>query len=265
MREKERLVFTFFIFLSLSIIILALSLFGKLAEPQSFLEKGVSFLPKITYGLFQGLPLVSETKQIKKLKEENLALVSKLVDQDKLQKENAALLSQFQTPEPKSFDLLPAKVVGAPGFIPGIITPANLILDKGEKDNVRLGDGVVLKSNLIGRVNEVSSYLSKVDLVVNPLVTLSVKTINGATGIVRGAGGDKMTLDNVSASEILETEDFVLTNGNIDIDGTGIPPDLIVGKIRSIEKIPTAVFQRAQVESLINFTKLSTVFIIKRI
>lgn len=262
MRKKERLIFTFFIFLSLSIIILVLSLFGKLLWPQSFLEKNVSFLPKTFFGFFQGLPFVSESSLVKKLKDENLILASSLVDQERLKKENAALFSQFQTKDLQTLSLLPAQIVGAPGFIPGITTPASFILDKGTKDNVNVGDSVVVKNNLVGKISKVSSYLAKVDIITNPSVAFTAKTINGTIGVVKGGGGDKITLDNVLPSQNLKKNELVLTNGDVNIDGIGIPGDLIVGKIQSIEKVPTALFQRAEIKSLINFTKLSTVFII---
>jgi len=262
MRKKERLVFTFFIFLVLSIIILVLSILGKLIWPQSFLEKNVSFLPKTFYGLFQRIPFVSESREIRKLKQENLAYVSKLVDQEKLQKENAALLSQFQTKDLQTLSLLPAQIVGASGFVPGITTPSNFILDKGARDNVNVGDSVVLENNLVGKIVKVSSYLSKADLITNTSVSFTAKTLNGAIGVIKGAGEDKMALDNVLLSENINKEDLVLTKGDIQSDGRGIPPDLIVGKIQSIEKIPTAIFQRAEVKSFINFTKISTVFVV---
>ena len=262
MRKKEQLVFTFFIFLFLSIIILVLSIFGKLTGVTAVLERGASFLPKTFFGFFQGMPFVSESQQIKKLKDENLILASSLVDQEKLQKENAALLSQFQQQELPTISLLPSKIVSAPGFIPGVTTPASFILDKGRKDNVNVGDSVVVKNNLVGKVSKVSSHLSKVDIVTNPSVSFTAKTTSGIIGVVKGGGGDKITLDNVLPSGNLKINDLVLTKGDVNIDGIGIKGDLIVGKIQSIEKVPTAIFQRAEVKSLVNFTKLSAVFII---
>lgn len=227
-----------------------------------FLEKGVSFAPKTVYGLFQSLPFVSEGERINKLKSENLELISKLVELEKLRKENTALLSQFQTQDGRVDNLLPVRIVGAPGFIPSVTQPLELILDKGERDNVAVGQGVVFKNNLIGKVSKTSYNLSKVEVVTNPLASFPAKTIGNSVGIVRGEGEGKMTLSNVLPSENLKIGDLVLTKGDIDINGIGIPPDLIVGRIQSIEKIPTAIFQKAEVKSLVDFSKLSTVFIV---
>ena len=191
-----------------------------------------------------------------------MMLAIKLVNQDKLQKENAAFLSQFQTQDVQTVSLLPAKIVGAPGFIPGITTPSNLILDKGAKNNVSVGDSVIVENNLVGKISKVTSYLSKVDVVTNSSVVFSAKTIGGAIGVVKGGGGDKITLDNVLTSQNLKINELVLTKGDVDIDGAGIPADLVVGKIQSIEKVPTDIFQRAEVKSLIDFTKQSIVFIV---
>lgn len=262
MQKREKFFLVFFIFLFLSVIVLGLSFFGKLSGILPFLEKETSFVPKISYGLFQSLPFVSESRKIKELKEQNLDLIAKLVDQERLRRENAALLDQFQTQKPKVYNLLLAKTVGAPGFIPGVTTPSSLILDKGEKDFVAVGNIVISKNNLVGKVTKVSFYLSKVDLITKPSVAFPAKTMEESSGVVRGAGEDKMTLDNVLSSQNLKIGDLVLAKGDVNLEGIGIPPDLIVGKIKSIERIPTALFQRAEVKSLIDFNNLSIVFIL---
>jgi len=157
---------------------------------------------------------------------------------------------------------LPSNVVGAPGFIPGLSVPFNLIIDKGSKDNVKVGMGVVVGNNLVGKIVQTSFFLSKVSLVTDPSLSLSSKTTSNAAGVIKGVEGGKMVLDNVILSESLKNGDFVLTNGDINLDGVGLPPDIIIGKIISIEKNPSALFQKAKVESLLNFTKLSKVFVV---
>lgn len=262
MQKKGRFFLVFLIFLLLSIGILSLSFFDKLSGALPFLEEKVSYVPKTAYALFQSLPFFFKNEETEKLKNENLDLFSALADYERLKKENAALLSQLNTENVRTDNLLPARVIGAPGFVPGITIPSHLILDKGSLDDVKIGNSVVFKDNLVGRVGRVSYYLSEVDLVTHPSFAFPVATINGATGVVKGEGEDKMTIDNVLLSENLEIGDFVFTKGDMDIEGRGTPPNLIVGKIESVEKVPTAIFQKGNLKSLLDFGSLSTVFIV---
>ena len=119
---------------------------------------------------------------------------------------------------------------------------------------------VVVKNNLVGIISQISPNLSKVDLVNNSSSSFTAKTQNGAVGIFKG--GANLTLNNVLLSENLKTGELVLTKGDIDINGIGIPADLIVGKITSIEKNPSDLFQKAEVQTSIDFTKLTKVFVL---
>jgi len=54
----------------------------------------------------------------------------------------------------------------------------------------------------------------------------------------------------------------ILTKGEVGSDGIGVVPDLIIGKITSISKNETSPFQSAEVMPVIDFSKLTNVFII---
>lgn len=248
----------FLIIVFLSVLLLTLSIFGKI-KFLSFLEKPAAAIQSFSYNLFQKLPFVSEDSKIKKLKEENLDLLNKIADFEKLKRENQALSDQFQTSYPQSTRLLKADVIGAPSFVPGVSVPNNFIIDKGSKDNLKVGSAVVVKNNLIGIISKVSENLSSVDLVNNSSLSFTAKTENEAIGVIKG--GSVLTLDNVLVSENIKIGELVLTKGNINSDDVGIPPDLIVGKITSLEKNPSDLFQKAKVESFVNFVNLSTVFV----
>ena len=71
-----------------------------------------------------------------------------------------------------------------------------------------------------------------------------------------------MTLDNVLLSENIKVGDIVTTKGDITLKRIGYPPDLIVGKIMSVDKNPSSLFQKARVESFVNLNKLYMVFIL---
>ncbi len=260
MQKKENFWSAFLVVIFLCIAVLVLSLSGNLKFLSSFLEKGTSGIQAVTFGVFQKLPFVSEDSKIKDLRDENLDLLSKIVDSEKLKRENAALSDQFKTSYPRSIQLLKADVIGAPGFIPGVSVPTNFILDKGSKDNIREGQAVVIKNNLVGIIVNVSINLSKVNIINNYSSSFTAKTENGAQGIVKGLGGG-LTLNNVQLWENIKEGELVLTKGDINPDGIGIPQDLIVGKITEIEKNPSALFQKAKLESFVDFARLSTVFV----
>lgn len=258
MKRRKSFLPTFLIVFFLCVLLLTLSLSGKL-KFFSFLEKPASSMQSFSYNLFQKLPFVAENPEIIKLKEANLELLSRVADFEKLKRENSALSDQFQTTYPRSIQLLPAQVIGAPGFIPGVSIPSILILNKGVKDNIKKGYAVIIKDNLVGVVSQVSENLSKVDTVNNSSFSFAAKTQSGATGVIRG--GESLTINNVLLAESIKEEELVLTRGDIGQDGIGIPPDLVVGKIKSVEKNPSDLFQKAEIESFVNFVNLSTVFV----
>lgn len=261
MRRKENFLPVFFIFLILSVFLIFFSRIGFLNKPKSLLER--VFLPfqYATRNIFTST--ISDNSYIDEVKNENIKLSKELAKQKKLQEENSALLDQFQTSSPKSNTLLPAKIVGSPGFIPAVSDPTSFIIDKGKNDNARVGDAVVFRDNLVGEISKTSQSLSKVTLITDTSSSFTAKVINSSVfGVIRGEGGKHMILDNVLLSQNLKTSDIVVSKGDMDITGRGYPPDLIVGKIVSIEKKPSALFQKAEVESLLDFSKLSTLFVI---
>lgn len=275
MKKRENFFPIFLIFLFLSIVVLGLSKTQASANLRSFLETVSSPLQKITYGVFNGFPRIFSNSKTQDLENKNRACQALLVDQQNLIRENAALRDQFQTALPKSPNLLPAKILGQQAFIPGISLPETFTLDRGAKDGVLKGAAVVFKNNLVGKIERVSSNLSTVALLTNKNSSFTVRTLPAplpygtgpsknfqALGILRGQGNGEMILENVELSENLKVSDLVLTYGDLDIKGLGYPPDLIVGRVASVDKKPSALFQKAAVLSLLDFQKLSTVFIV---
>ncbi len=226
------------------------------------MEKFFSEVALSTYSIFHELPFVSNDERIKKLKNENIELIGKLVDQKKLQSENEALKDQFEISVPRSQRLLHAKVVGAPTFVPGISFPSVFIIDKGEKDGVKKNQAVILKNVLVGKIEKSTDYLSRVILLSNSSFSFTAKTERGAVGLIKGEGNGKVTLDNVLLSDDLKKADFVYTKGDLNESNVGIPEDLIIGKIESVEKNPSALFQKAKVQLVVDFTRLFDVFVL---
>jgi rod shape-determining protein MreC len=150
-----------------------------------------------------------------------------------------------------------------PSFIPGFAMPENYIIHVGKMEKVYVNAPIIYKDNLVGRVTQIEDHFSKVLLVSNKSMSFSAKTSEtGANGIVRGTGNGNVIFDNVLLSDTLKVGDVVVTSGEVDINGKGFPPDLIVGKITSVEKNPSNLFQKASIAPLVDFRKLTNVFVL---
>lgn len=263
MQKRENYLPIFLIFLFFSIIVFLISQTSLFLNFQSILESSVSPLRSFTYSLTNKNSSFSNDLRIQKLKNDNADLIKKIVDIQILEKENNALKDQFKTTYPPSQNLLSAKIIGVPNFIPNLTMPENFIIDKGQKDGLKVGQAVVYKENLVGKVAKTASNISIVDLITNKAFSVATQTSEtGALGVIKGQGSGNMILDNVLLSENLKTSDIVLTKGDIEPIGVGFLPDLVIGKIESIDKKPSALFQTASVKSFLDFSKLSTVFIV---
>lgn len=264
MKKKENFIPIFIFFLVLSILFFGLLQIKLFRNFLNIIGEALSPIQKITYQSFQSVTDFKKDGSLQKLQEENNKLIRQLVNQKLLGRENSALRDQFETSAPKSINLLPAKVISAPSFLPGVSEPSVFIIDKGENDGIRVGDAVVYKDNLVGKVTQVTLDLSKINLITNTSISFTAKTIRGnAVGIIKGEGGKEMIFENVLQSLDLKESDLVLTKGDLDIKGRGYPSDLVVGKVISVEKKPSALFQKAEVLSLLDFSNLSTVFILR--
>jgi rod shape-determining protein MreC len=260
---ERRLIFkTFIVVFIFSALLLILSGFGVLNWTTGVFSKITSPVQKSFYMAFGHLLAPSNNIVIKKLQEENLTLNKKIVDQAGLEKDIQALRDQFAIDNPKPTNLLPATVLGFPSFIPNISMPETLLIDRGSEDGIVVGQAVVSKDNLVGRIVKTTLDKSLVYLITHPDFTFTAKILNSKTeGIVRGLGGGEMILDNVLLSDTVKKQDLVLTKGDLTIDNKGFPGDLVVGKIVAVDKIPSALFQTAGIKSLLDFSKLETVFI----
>jgi len=238
--------FVFFLFFALGAILLFRS------GASSFFEKIGIDIELTVFRLFLSQP---DANKFQKVFEENEDLRQKLVNLESIKKENKALKDQFQTGSLLSNILLPARIIGAPSFIPGITEPQIFILDKGKDDRVKKGQAVVFKNNLVGTITEVSKNRSKVQLLTHKDFSLSGRTMEtSALGIINGGQNNELVFGNVLLSEELKISDMVLTYGE--------PSDIVIGKIVSVERIPSSLFQTARVKSLLAFSKLFMVFVI---
>ncbi len=132
----------------------------------------------------------------------------------------------------------------------------SIIINKGSKDDIKIGTNIYDQSYLVGRVIEVNYKTSRVlllsDLNSNVPVTIAPQNIQA---IVTGSGENYGHIKYIKAglSEELVDESIVYTSGTGAIFKSGVP----IGKLRS-NKIGSS--NRYNVEFYSDFTQLKYVF-----
>ncbi|HEX8965986.1 MAG TPA: rod shape-determining protein MreC [Patescibacteria group bacterium] len=256
MQKRQRVVFVFIICAVIAILALLLAKTGVGTGISSAIQFVFSPLQKTVLHSSQNIKPQSDLEkakqQIVQLQAENAKL--QVIAQD-----NKALRDQFQTTNPISQNVIPAEIVGMPQFIPGVSSPEGLII--AATANMQVNMPIVYKDMLLGEITAINSRYAKVALVSSDNISFTAKTAQtGAVGIIKGQGSGQILFDNVLLSDNLRVGDMVVTTGETSFDGKGIPQGLIVGKITSIDKNPSSLFQKASVQMLVDVTRLSTVF-----
>lgn len=259
--NKRQYVFPSFIICFLITIVLFIffqkSLFNNLTIPIQL------FFAPLQKFIFHTSQSIHAPTAEKKLRNENAMLKTQIAKDQLILQDNKAFRDQFHTTNPVPQTLLPASIINMPSFFPGINAPETFIVDKGTSDEITMRTAAVYKDNLIGTVTKSNAHFSEITLLSNKTISFTAKTSQtNALGVLRGLGNGEMIFDNVVLSDTLKAEDMVVTSGTTDLEGKGFPPGLVVGKIISIDKNPSALFQRARVQSLIDMSRLSLVFIL---
>ncbi len=252
MQKKKSFFPVFLVLFLISVFIFFLSNSGLLGGLNSMFETVTVPLQKAVFGIVHNPQ--KATSELSKLREDNIRLMSELAKQKELLKENQALRDQFETSNPTPRKLLPVRVIGMRG--------SQMTIDKGKNHGVEIRAPIVYKDNLIGQVEEVSSNVALVGIISYEASFTGKILESEAQGVVKGQNGS-MLLDNVVLSDNLKKDNLVVTKGDVDNPaGQGIPPGLVVGKIVSINKKESNLFQTAEIKSLVDFSRLETVFVI---
>lgn len=117
----------------------------------------------------------------------------------------------------------------------------SLYIDKGEKDGVKIGDGVISYGGVIGRVVYEGNNRAKIIPVTNPKCVFSVVDADtGTFGIAQGLGDGYLKMRFVFNSQKVNLGDRILTSGLGGIFTSGIN----VGKVFLVKRKGYRIFQK---------------------
>lgn len=200
----------------------------------------------------------SKNEELEKLKNENRKLLEKLADYEKLKSDINAYHDQFESREEDAKKLTPSRVIG---FLGDYNFPKVLIIDKGKSTGLKPGLTVVFENNLVGVIDKVSGAFSNVILPTNTDFSIVGKSLsNNTIGVLKGEG-DFIVFDKVAITDELKKDDLIVAKGDVDEKGVGVVPDVVIGKILSVNKTENKPFQNARIQPMLDYSKLEIVFV----
>ncbi len=189
------------------------------------------------------------------LEDEVKDLKRQLTAMREVSRENELLRGQLGFNSRQTLQLVPARVAGyAPDNVREFLT-----IDVGRSSGVEVGMAVVSNGALVGIIDSVSDFSSRVFLASD--VDFRIRALgqdNRANGIVSGQIGTGYSMDKIIQGETIKKGESVVTAGS----GL-VPKGLLIGTVESIDSSDNAVFQLANLRPAINLNKLELVFVVK--
>jgi len=264
---------SFFTFLILSLVLLVFDFLGWLQPAKAWTEKHTNPIQQTIYSRIMNYEfritnftqssqkLAELEKRVGELERENENLK---IDNWKLSIENANSQRMLGSPLPSEWHFLPAQVIGQTRY---------LLINQGQRDGVKPDMIAIFENVLVGQVIEVSERTAKIRLPNDSESKIKAKTLreldhsgsgrmdspgmSGVSGILIGRN-DSLLLTEVPQAEKFQVNDLVITSGEQEI----FPPNLLIGKVVGISKDERQPTQQAEIEPLLDYSKLETVFLL---
>jgi rod shape-determining protein MreC len=134
-----------------------------------------------------------------------------------------------------------------------------VIINRGSNEGIERGMPVVTNEGLVGRIDAVISDAARVQLITDSNSSVNVHLKNASTdAMLLGSVTGDVSLDLISQDATVNSGDLVLTSGL----GGGFPPDLIIGQVINVRKLPAELFQQATIQPAVDFSRLQIVLVI---
>ncbi|MBI3941954.1 MAG: rod shape-determining protein MreC [Chloroflexi bacterium] len=135
----------------------------------------------------------------------------------------------------------------------------SLLINLGAEDGIKAGMPVITSRGLVGRIIRVGQRSSKILLVNDPSSSVTAMVQGSrATGILDGQIGGPLRLTQIPPNDDVRPGDIILTSGL----GGNFPKGLIIGQVTSVKHRDVDVFQEAEVQATVDFSRLELVMIV---
>lgn len=171
--------------------------------------------------------------------------------------ENRRLRQEMGLPGLPHLTLRPVEVLA----LDGEPIPSAATLSAGRRQGVHVGDGVVTREGLVGRIGESYATLSRAVLLTDPDAAVACEVEStGVLGVLRyrTAPYPRLVLTNVPLSDTVRVGQRVVTSGL----SRRFPRALPVGKVVRLGVDPSGLTQDIEVRSFARLSRLRHAFVI---
>ena len=275
--SKKRLLAEAYVFVVLALISFSMLLFSTRDLVMNFRDSSLSLFSGVRGGVSDVSSIVSRTvmsaQELFRLRAELDEALEQIARYERLERsaaeifqENARLREQLGFSESLTYRRIPARLVARD---PDNLYSA-LVINKGSKDGVARNMAVIALQGgnqaLVGKVIEARSFESLVMPVYDASLNVASRFASSRfEGIVEGQGDPEMPLRMRfiarRAMDEINHGDLVTTSGI----GKIYPPDISIGRVSGMVQREYEATMEAELESLIDFSRLEYVFVIEEI
>jgi rod shape-determining protein MreC len=170
--------------------------------------------------------------------------------------ENRVLRQQLDLPPPSPMALRPVEVLA----LAGEPVPTSATLSAGVRAHVKVGDAVLTRDGLLGRVSESYVHQSRVTLLTDPGMAVACEIESTSVlGILHffAAPRPRLLLTGVPASDTVRVGERVITSGL----SRRFPRAIPVGVVSRVGSDPSGLTQEIEVEPDVRLSRLRHAFV----
>ncbi len=228
---------------------------GVTAPPVGVLGRVSDWFGRQGEWIFRGRRFAEENHRLEariaELEGENAGLKEKAARYDQL-REDLGFVKQAQS------QMLPADIlVRRIDF-----KFETLLLARGAKDGVKIGNVVVTRNGLVGRITEVTGSSSTVLLITDQKSGVGARVQRAesrALGVCKGNNFPTLTLTYLDNAADIRIGDEIVTSGS----GGVFPGGLRIGTVLEVKPDPGSAVKTARIRPIVNFDRLEEVYIVK--
>lgn len=216
--------------------------------------KPIERLCSVISGPFASIGVVDVDEEVQRLELENQQLRTLVAELEEYRQQDQRLTAMMQFADIYSLETVSAEVLSKTTGWDRTAT-----IDKGSRDGIRVGMGVISSCGLYGQVETVTETTSVIRLINDAGSSVSVMVQNSrAQGILHGSYDGTLTLEYVPIDTTVGEGDIIITSGS----GGTYPRGIVVGTVRTVEVDSSKLYHRLIVEPIFNIQACEEVLVL---